>query len=477
MRPRLALALLLFSLVASAHVGSPDVFLDGQAGPYSLFVMVQPPAVIPGIAQIQVRVSAPGVTDVSATPLAISGPGSTLAPVADSLTASTDDGQTFNGAVWLMQTGSMQIRIQARGSRGQGTVSVPLPALAQRSLAMPQALGALLLGLAGLLVFGLVAITGAAVREARLEPGVTPDKGRRFHGRVVMGCVLALVLALVWFGNSWWNSEARAYSAQIYKPLQIAPSLDGTKLTLRITDPGWLPFRKIDDFIPDHDHLIHLYLIREPQMDRVSHLHPEMTGPGVFALDLPSMDAGKYWLYADVVHGDGFSETLMSNLVLPQIEGRPLSGDDAIGVASPIAASGVTTQEFHLADGYTMRFDAPALAAKRAQLFRFELLDLQGKRPEDMQLYMGMLGHAAFVKTDGSVFAHVHPSGSISMAALMMTGSSHNMPSHNMTEMDGVLPNAVQFPYGFPTPGHYRIFVQMKHGITVETGVFDAYVT
>jgi hypothetical protein len=32
----------------------------------------------------------------------------------------------------------------------------------------------------------------------------------------------------------------------------------------------------------------------------------------------------------------------------------------------------------------------------------------------------------------------------------------------------------VEFPYGFPSPGRYRIFIQMKHGNTVETGVFDA---
>ena len=32
----------------------------------------------------------------------------------------------------------------------------------------------------------------------------------------------------------------------------------------------------------------------------------------------------------------------------------------------------------------------------------------------------------------------------------------------------------VDFPYGFPTAGRYRIFIQMKHADTVETGVFDA---
>ena len=38
------------------------------------------------------------------------------------------------------------------------------------------------------------------------------------------------------------------------------------------------------------------------------------------------------------------------------------------------------------------------------------------------------------------------------------------------------IPPAVEFPYGFPSAGRYRIFIQMKHGNTVETGVFDANV-
>ncbi len=38
------------------------------------------------------------------------------------------------------------------------------------------------------------------------------------------------------------------------------------------------------------------------------------------------------------------------------------------------------------------------------------------------------------------------------------------------------IPPTVTFPYGFPSPGRYRIFIQMKHGTTVETGVFDAEV-
>jgi hypothetical protein len=95
------------------------------------------------------------------------------------------------------------------------------------------------------------------------------------------------------------------------------------------------------------------------------------------------------------------------------------------------------------------------------------------------------------VKDDGTVFAHIHPSGTMAMAALMMAQKENQSASSNasgasatndsmagmdMSSGNDQLPSSVSFPYGFPTPGRYRIFVQMKHGGVVETGIFDASV-
>jgi hypothetical protein len=44
-----------------------------------------------------------------------------------------------------------------------------------------------------------------------------------------------------------------------------------------------------------------------------------------------------------------------------------------------------------------------------------------------------------------------------------------NMPGMAM----GPIGPEVSFPYGFPKPGLYRIFVQVKYNGRVETGVFD----
>ena len=97
-----------------------------------------------------------------------------------------------------------------------------------------------------------------------------------------------------------------------------------------------------------------------------------------------------------------------------------------------------------------------------------------------MEPYMGMAGHAEFVRSDLSVFAHVHPAGSVSMAALgtgagwtrqrwrppSTTTISMPMPMAMSMPMSdaGPLPPEVRFPYGFPQAGDYRIFVQIKRG-------------
>jgi hypothetical protein len=129
-----------------------------------------------------------------------------------------------------------------------------------------------------------------------------------------------------------------------------------------------------------------------------------------------------------------------------------------------------------------MIWDRPQeLDANTAYAFRFRLVDANGKPAADTRPYLGMAGHAAFVKSDGTVFAHTHPEGSAAMQAMMLANGSpaemadtDSMAGMDMTAVAAApIPPTVEFPYGFPSPGRYRIFIQMKHANTVETGVFD----
>lgn len=478
---------LFLALAASAHVGSPDIYLDGNAGPYRLFVTVRVPQVIPGVAEVDVRSETSGVHTIGAVPIPIQGAGAKFAPVPEKLTVSAQDAQFFTGSLWMMESGSWQIRLSVDGAQGSATLSIPVPSAARSTQTMQGGLGAILFAMMLVLAGGLVAIVGANVREAKLDPGVSVDERNKTRGQIAMGIAFLILFGVLWLGKTWWDSEAAAYGQKIYKPLKMAASVDDrNQLTLKLSDPGGFAqerikfsdpasMRVMDDLVPDHNHLMHLYAIRQPGLDVVYHLHPDQTGPGVFQLALPSISAGNYKLYADVVHENGFPETLVASINLPEIRGRQLAGDDAFGSAKPWNAS-LPSAAFELPDGFRMRWIGVTgvIRANEPTLFRFRLEDAHGSAPTDMQLYMGMLGHAAFVKTDGFVFAHIHPSGSAPMAALMLVQPSI-APIHDAMNMPGMgIPNEVSFPYGLPAPGRYRIFVQMKHGDTVETGVFDA---
>ncbi|MEK6398306.1 MAG: hypothetical protein V4734_09490 [Terriglobus sp.] len=484
----LLLLCLAFVVPVHAHVGSKDIFEQVQAGPYKLYVTVRPPDVIPGVAVVEVRVSGDAVPDtLRITPVPMVGEASKHPPTPDTLRVSAQDAKFFTGSVWLMSSGSWKVSVLADGPAGSGTGSVPVPAVAVKMLRMSRSI-AMVLGVLGLLlVVGIAAIVAAAARESRLTPGTKPSAFNNRRAWIAGGVTLALVLTAVWLGGKWWDVEAADYGEGVYRPLSLTPTLKNGTLDLVVGKDADSSYwqRKNTDLLPDHGHLMHLYAIREPGMDAVFHLHPTLAGPGDLKMALPAMPAGHYRLFADIVHKSGLPETLTAKLDVPQdFHGGALAAEDAAASPTPITANELGAQ-FHLPDGYTMTWDKPeSLKADEASLFRFQLLDASGKPAHDVVPYLGMSGHAAFVRDDFSTFAHTHPEGSAPMQSMeVANGESSDMAAppmdsmatmHGMTMPEQHLPPTVEFPYGFPKSGRYRIFVQMKHGNTVETGVFDA---
>ena len=472
------IVLLLISVphFALAHVGSKDVFQQVMAGPYKLFVTVRMPNVIPGVANVEVRSTGAQVTALQIAPLPLAGEASQHPPTPDAMKASAVDPNFFTGGVWMMSAGSMQVRIHVTGAAGDATVSVPVPAVAIATLQMQRNLGIPLALLGLFLVISMAGVVAAAVRESRLPPGETASPKLRRRALIAMAATLVLLGLAVWGGANWWRAEATDYAASIYRPPVVGITLKGNDLSLHvkdITDADRWEDRSSAALVLDHGKIMHLYAIRMPQMDAAYHLHPDFDPPSHFRMALPAMPPGEYALYGDVVHANGFPETLVAKLEVPaDMTGAALGPDDA-SAHPPAVGSEPLGNTFKLPDGYSMVWDKPTtITANAAYSFRFRLLGRDGAPATDMQPYLGMAGHAAFVKTDGTVFAHTHPEGSAAMPAMMLANGmdgSMNMPSAPIT-------NTVEFPYGFPKPGAYRVFIQMKHGSTVETGVFDAAV-
>lgn len=465
---------LIVAASALAHVGSPDVFFDGKAGPYRVYASIKTPQVIPGIAEIELRIPEDGIESVQITPMPLTGPGAKFAPTPDVAARSAQDAQFYSGTLWMMSTGSWQVRINVTGSRGPGELNVPVPALPQRTMEMDQKLAIPLFVLMIVLVVGAISIAGAASRESKLEPGAEMPPSNRVRARVVMGVTAALVLGAVYVGDRWWSAEAATYSRNIFKPLGMKTALEGNRLTIRLEHTGWFQMADFSDLVPDHNYLMHLFVISD-DAKRVWHLHPSVVSDGVFTQNLPPMPAGKYSLFADIVHRSGLPETVVGSIDVAELAGQPLKGDNSGAAFTNVEAKASTT-----ASGYRMTFDAPAsIKARQLALLKFRLDDAQGNAATGMELYLGMPGHAAVVKQDRSVFAHLHPSGTVPMASLELVAkqSATADDPHAGHAMTAELPAEVTFPYGFPTPGVYRIFVQMKRGGAVETGAFDITVT
>src|ERR1051326_4008089 len=114
------LALGLVQPFARAHIGSPDVFYEGYAGPYPVRVTIRPPPVIPGRAEITVRVGGPGVRRVTALPV-VWNAGRQGAPPPDVARPVRGETNLFSAELWLMVTAAHSVYVDVEGGLGSGT--------------------------------------------------------------------------------------------------------------------------------------------------------------------------------------------------------------------------------------------------------------------------------------------------------------------------------------------------------------------
>jgi hypothetical protein len=542
MKNLLFILFLAITTIANAHVGSSGVQMQGQAGPYKLLVSIQPPDVIPGTAQITVFIENDDVQKVTARPIYFYS-GDKGAPSADELTRVPGQSGQFTGIVWLMEWGSSSAQIQVEGDKGKGEMIVPIVAVSTAQRDMPKQLG-IGLSILGILLFLLMITTiGASVSDGILKPGEVlshPQKRKRW---INMGIATVVCSLILYGGSSWWDHWASDYQQWIYKPLKGNTTAlidkDQRVFELKIDTTEWRSQRKgsmLSMLVPDHGKLMHTFLIRTPGLDAFAHIHPERKDSTTFTASLPNLPAGKYLVYSDIVQYSGFAETIVDTLEIPEKTNnseQEISGEDTYVITDPIDAPGRVPMDANVVicgkpgtktvfkDGsyaiWEGKPDKP-LEAGKPYLLNFEIFNPDGT-PCLPEPYLGMTGHVAVVRSDGSVYIHLHPSGSFSMAAeqtfktrMSDTAKTARKPSPRvfrdsvdnylarlksmsvaqreeqlMTEMgmyelntNGMMgmehTNQISFPYSFPKEGRYRIFLQIKRNDQVLTGVFDARV-
>ncbi|HEX5076390.1 MAG TPA: hypothetical protein VFW03_24480 [Gemmatimonadaceae bacterium] len=476
------------ALVTSAHIGSPDVWFDGLAGPYKVLVHVEAPPVVPGIAIINVRVAEPGVSRVTAFVNHYDATGGTPPP--DLASPIPQSPSWYRTRLWVMSPGSNSVTVSVSGARGEGTVVVPLVALPGRRLQFNGAL-AVVLSIAGIvLALGLFTIVGATVREGVLPPGVEPDAQRRRRARVAIARAVGVIAIVLVGGGAWWRAEDSAFTRGLFRPLAVRVAVDTStaqrRFSLSITDSvwvhrndvAWLRARRASpatSLVEDHGKLMHLFLVAADGGPAFAHLHPGTADTVTFTSALPDLPAGTYRVFADIVHQSGLTETLTSTVTLTDqrhsaTRDTSTDADDSWSVSR----KGDSTHSV-LADGTVLtwnRSSAPLVAGEEAGL-RFAATPPAGDTAS-LEPFLGMAGHVVVVRDDGNVFIHLHPLGTISLAAqVRLTRSAPAAMAHAMTApLDAA--DSLYFPYAFPQPGKYTVWVQVKRRGRVLTGSFPA---
>jgi hypothetical protein len=433
----------------SAHVGSPEVTAAGSAGPYDLSVMIRPPASAPGLASVEVAAADDALRELRVQAASIGSP-STASPVVARRT-SANGRASFAAEAWLASPGPWRFELRAAGARGDGALSVVVPPRRRVGGRLRALLLALKIGLA----LGAAVVMGGKATKLR--------HAKTWTALAVVGFV-GLALAL-----------GRAPAAEC-SPGALEASVASDQLSLRLPDAPLGCGGRGSALLPDHGHLMHLFLVRVPGLDRILHLHPRPAGDGRFVQDLPELSAGRYQAFADIVDAAGAPLTVQGDLTLPSSSGRAPSGDDAVGTAPSIEAADPARTIAVLSDGARLiwRRDEAPLRSGRLVSLTFVVEDARGAAVGDLQPYMGMLGHAVVLRHDRAVFAHIHPTGSVPMAASAALAGQSPAPDHQCATPTEA--SSVTFPYAFPTPGRYRVFVQIKRNDRVETATFDAAV-
>lgn len=195
------------------------------------------------------------------------------------------------------------------------------------------------------------------------------------------------------------------------------------ELTVSITDRNGEP---VNGFEANHEKLMHLIVVSE-DLAFFSHIHPEYEGDGRFTVRTTYPAGGVYRLYADFVPSGGAAATLSGQV---EVEG-------AVQPSISLVPDRARVKEV---DGKEVELILDGARPGADAKLTFHIKDAQTKRDIDnLQPYLGAVGHVVILSEDGGSYLHVHP---LEEAA---TGP------------------VAEFGTSFPRSGIYKLWGQFQH--------------
>lgn len=195
------------------------------------------------------------------------------------------------------------------------------------------------------------------------------------------------------------------------------------ELTIQIADPDGNP---IQDYQENHEKLLHLIVVSR-DLSFFNHIHPEYQGNGRFTVRTSFPSGGDYKLFADFVPKGGTGTTLS--------EWVKVGG--TAGERAAIAPDAKLVQEV---DGKEVELTLSSTKASEEVMLTFNIMDASTKKGiNDLEPYLGAVGHVVILSADAEQYLHVHP----------MDEKATGPKAEFMTK--------------FPKSGTYKIWGQFQH--------------
>jgi hypothetical protein len=189
----------------------------------------------------------------------------------------------------------------------------------------------------------------------------------------------------------------------------------------------------VTDFDISHERELHLIVVSRNFVD-YHHLHPTQSTDGVWTANVPALPAGSYRVFADTRPTGAGGITLGTDLAV---------GEGVTDTYSAVASrAGETTV---IVDEYEIELSGTPAVGESTLTFSVEG-DGQAIVPDP---YLGASGHLVALRAGDLAFLHVHPLGDATLQA----------------------PD-IRFAAEFPTPGTYRLFLDVSIDGEVRTAAF-----